>query len=73
MTGALIGTIVAQFFSASEGVGILMQRFAFRLNMDGSFAALIVMSLYGAKSIHTHGIYGLQSAVLEKTLKNGRG
>ena len=47
MTGALIGTIVAQFFSASEGVGILMQRFAFRLNMDGSFAALIVMSLMG--------------------------
>jgi NitT/TauT family transport system permease protein len=47
MTGALIGTVVAQFFSASEGVGILMQRFAFRLNMDGSFAALIVMSLMG--------------------------
>ena len=41
------GTVVAQFFSASEGVGILMQRFAFRLNMDGSFAALIVMSLMG--------------------------
>jgi NitT/TauT family transport system permease protein len=47
MTGALIGSIVAEFFSASEGVGILMQRFAFRLNMDGSFAALIVMSLMG--------------------------
>ncbi|MDC3272580.1 ABC transporter permease [Hyphomicrobiales bacterium] len=47
MTGALIGAIVAEFFSASEGVGILMQRFAFRLNMDGSFAALIVMSLMG--------------------------
>ena len=39
--------IIAEFFSASEGVGILMQRFAFRLNMDGSFAALIVMSLMG--------------------------
>ena len=47
MTGALIGAVVAQFFSATEGVGILMQRFAFRLNMDGAFASLVVMSLMG--------------------------
>lgn len=47
LTGALLGTIVAEFFSASAGVGILMQRFAFSLQIDGSFAALLTMSLMG--------------------------
>jgi len=47
MTAALIGAVVAEFFSATEGVGILMQRFAFRLNMDGAFASLVNMSLMG--------------------------
>lgn len=47
MTGALIGTIVAEFASASEGVGILMQRFAFKLDIASSFATLLTMSLMG--------------------------
>lgn len=47
LTGALLGTIVAEFFSASAGVGILMQRFAFSLQIDGSFAALLTMSAMG--------------------------
>ena len=47
LTGALLGTIVAEFFSATAGVGILMQRFAFTLEIDGSFAALLTMSLMG--------------------------
>ena len=47
ITTALLGTIVAQFVSASEGVGILMQRFAFRLDMAGSFAALVTMAIMG--------------------------
>lgn len=47
LTGALLGTIVAEFFSATAGVGILMQRFAFSLQIDGSFAALLTMSLMG--------------------------
>ena len=41
------GTIVAQFGSATEGVGILMQRFAFRLDMAGSFASLVTMAIMG--------------------------
>ena len=45
VTTALLGTIVAQFGSASEGVGILMQRFAFSLDMAGSFASLVTMAL----------------------------
>lgn len=47
LTGALLGTIVAEFFSATAGVGILMQRFAFTLEIDGSFAALLTMALMG--------------------------
>ena len=47
LTGALLGTIVAEFFSATAGVGILMQRFAFTLEIDGSFAVLLTMSLMG--------------------------
>jgi NitT/TauT family transport system permease protein len=47
LTGALLATIVAEFFSATAGVGILMQRFAFTLQIDGSFAALLTMSLMG--------------------------
>ena len=33
--------------SATEGVGILMQRFAFRLDMAGSFASLVTMAIMG--------------------------
>ena len=47
ITTALLGTIVAQFGSATEGVGILMQRFAFRLDMAGSFASLVTMAIMG--------------------------
>jgi len=47
LTGALLGTIVAEFFSATAGVGILMQRFAFALQIDGSFATLLTMSVMG--------------------------
>ncbi|MDA9190565.1 ABC transporter permease [Alphaproteobacteria bacterium] len=47
ITTALLGTIVAQFGSATEGVGILMQRFAFSLDMAGSFASLVTMALMG--------------------------
>ena len=47
ITTALLGTIVAQFGSATEGVGILMQRFAYRLDMAGSFASLVTMAIMG--------------------------
>jgi NitT/TauT family transport system permease protein len=44
---ALIGAIVGEFISASEGMGILMQRFTFSLNMAASFAALLMLTLMG--------------------------
>lgn len=47
LTGALLGAIVAEFFSASEGVGILMQRFAFKLDIGSALATLLSMSLMG--------------------------
>jgi NitT/TauT family transport system permease protein len=47
LTGALLAVIVAEFFSASEGVGILMQRFAFKLDIDAALATLLSMSLMG--------------------------
>jgi NitT/TauT family transport system permease protein len=47
LTGALLGAIVAEFFSASAGVGILMQRFAFKLDMGSALATLLSMSLMG--------------------------
>ena len=47
MTGALIGAIVAEFAAASEGIGVLMQRFSFQLDIASSIAVLLTMSLMG--------------------------
>lgn len=47
ITTALVGAIVAEFASATEGIGILMQRFAHRLDIAASIAVLLSMSLMG--------------------------
>ena len=47
MTGALVGAIVAEFASATEGIGILMQRYAHKLDIAASIAVLLSMSLMG--------------------------
>ena len=47
MTGALIGAIVAEFASATEGLGILMQRFSFQLDIASSISVLLSMSFMG--------------------------
>jgi NitT/TauT family transport system permease protein len=47
LTGALLGAIVAEFFSATAGVGILMQRYAFKLDIGSALATLLSMSLMG--------------------------
>jgi NitT/TauT family transport system permease protein len=47
LTGALLGAIVAEFFSATAGVGILMQRFSFKLDIGSAIATLLSMSLMG--------------------------
>lgn len=47
MTTALIGAVVAEFTQATEGVGVLMQRYSFRLEMAMAIATLLSMSLMG--------------------------
>jgi NitT/TauT family transport system permease protein len=47
MTSALVGAIVAEFASATEGIGILMQRYAHKLDIAASIAVLISMALMG--------------------------
>ena len=47
MTGALVGAIVAEFASATEGIGILMQRYAMSLDMAAAIGVLVSMSLMG--------------------------
>lgn len=47
MTLALTGAIVAEFISAEYGLGLLVQRYSYQLNMDDAFAVLIVLMLLG--------------------------
>ena len=47
MTTALVGVIVAEFTQATEGVGVLMQRYSFMLDMPAAVATLLSMSLMG--------------------------
>ncbi len=47
MALALIGAVVGEFISASEGVGILMQRASFALDIAESIAVLLSMALMG--------------------------
>jgi len=47
LTTALIGAVVAEFAQATEGVGVLMNRFSFQLNMGASIATLLSMTLIG--------------------------
>lgn len=47
LTTALIGAVVAEFAQATEGVGVMMNRFSFTLNMGASIATLLSMTLIG--------------------------
>lgn len=56
MTLALVGAIVAEFISAQEGLGLLMQRYAFQLETPLVFATLLILmflglALFGAMEI----------------------
>ena len=44
---ALIGAIVGEFVSASEGIGVLIQRFSFQLLLPQAFASLIMLTVMG--------------------------
>lgn len=47
LTTALIGAVVAEFAQATSGVGVLMSRFSFQLNMAASIATLLSMTVIG--------------------------
>ncbi|MQB00643.1 MAG: ABC transporter permease subunit [Actinobacteria bacterium] len=47
MTLALIGALVAEFVGTSQGLGLLIDRFTFRLAMEESFAVLLTLALLG--------------------------
>jgi NitT/TauT family transport system permease protein len=40
------GALVAEFISANEGMGVLMSRYTYVLNMNGAFAALLSITLF---------------------------
>lgn len=46
-TVALVGAIAAEFMQASAGIGLLMNRFSFQLDMASSIASLLSMSAMG--------------------------
>jgi len=47
ITLALIGAVVAEFVATSQGLGLLIDRFTFRLAMEESFSVLLVLALLG--------------------------
>ena len=53
LTTALIGAVVAEFAQATAGVGVLMSRFSFALDMASSFATLLSMTLIGLLLFYT--------------------
>ena len=53
LTTALIGAVVAEFAQATDGVGVLMSRFSFQLNMAASLATLLSMTAIGLLLFYT--------------------
>lgn len=53
LTTALIGAVVAEFAQATAGVGVLMNRFSFQLNMASSIATLLSMTVMGLLMFYT--------------------
>jgi NitT/TauT family transport system permease protein len=47
MTLALIGAVVGEFVGTERGLGLLIDRFTFRLAMDSSFAIVLLLTIVG--------------------------
>lgn len=47
LTLALAGAIVAEFVSAKTGLGLLVTRFSYQLNLDDAFAVIVVLTAVG--------------------------
>ncbi|NKB48241.1 MAG: ABC transporter permease subunit [Alphaproteobacteria bacterium] len=47
VAGAFAGALVAEFISATTGLGVLMRRYVMTLNMEFSFATLLSITFFG--------------------------
>lgn len=47
LTLALAGAVVGEFVSAQVGLGLLVQRFSYQLNLDDAFAVILVLTAIG--------------------------
>lgn len=47
ITLALIGAIVAEFVGAAEGMGVLIKKFNFQLEVANGFAAIVALMIFG--------------------------
>lgn len=47
MTLALIGAVVGEFVGTQQGLGLLIDRYTFRLAMDDSFAVVLLLTIVG--------------------------
>ena len=47
MTLALIGAVVGEFVGTDQGLGLLIDRYTFRLAMDNSFAVVLLLTIVG--------------------------
>jgi NitT/TauT family transport system permease protein len=47
LTLALAGAVVAEFVSAQVGLGLLVQRFSYQLNLDDAFAVILILTAIG--------------------------
>jgi NitT/TauT family transport system permease protein len=56
LTLALAGAIVAEFVSSQRGLGLLVQRFSYQLNMDDAYAVIVVMTGIGLLLFGTVGL-----------------
>jgi NitT/TauT family transport system permease protein len=46
VSSAFGGALVAEFISANEGMGVLMSRYTYVLNMNGAFATLLSITFF---------------------------
>ena len=47
LTLSLAGAVVAEFVSSQVGLGLLVQRFSYQLNLDDAFAVILVLTAIG--------------------------
>ena len=62
MSLALIGAIVAEFVGATEGLGVLIETFNFRLNVAEAFAVITALGLIG------FGLYGVMQLLYRRVV-----